>query len=186
MSNVTPLDSSNALTGFAGSEAGAGPTGTLGFTVGRMMTDNISIEMLGIYPSSHHIRGNKGGINGLDVGSVDIFPPTFHVNYYLNPKSDLRYRVGAGFSTVFFLNKKVAAPTKAALGATTELEVNDTIGIAGNVGVDYDINDNWMMSLGVWYSHFSADATLKTGTTSRHIDIDLNPIVGLFGVGYKF
>jgi outer membrane protein len=186
VSTVSPMDDSNELTGFAGSEVGVGSATTMGFTIGKMLTDNISLEMLGVYPSSHSIKGKSGAIAGLAVGDVQVFPPTFHANYYFNPQSDFRVRVGAGFSTVFYLDPDVAGPTKAVLGTNTELEIDHTIGLAANVGLDYDITENFMLSMGVWYVDFDADATLTTGATSRNVDIEVDPIVTLFGLGYRF
>jgi|SaaInl4_150m_RNA_FD_contig_21_563427_length_987_multi_13_in_0_out_0_1 outer membrane protein len=183
-SSVSPIDSSNAVTGLANSEVGVDSAMTAGFTVGMMLTDNISLEMLGIYPSNHRLIG-KGSISGIDVGEVDVFPPTFHLNYYFMPNAKLSPRIGAGFSTVFYLSPEVAGGVASTL--YSGIDVEHTIGLAANVGLDYYINDNWMLTMGVWYIDVDAEATLTNvaGGTST-VDIDVNPIATLFGIGYRF
>jgi len=64
-----------------------------------------------------------------------------------------------------------------------DLEVDDSWGWAGEIGLDYDLGNDWLISGQVWYMRFETTANLK-GVT--RFGLDINPWVVIIGAGKKF
>ncbi len=186
---VEPNDDSGNVTGVAGSAVGVDGAGTLGFTIGRMITDNVSFEMFGIYPSNHDLVG-EGTLStaGLtDIGEVDVFPPTFSFNYYVYPTPQVAAHIGVGVSGVFYFNPELSGTAKNALGNNSDLDIDNTVGFGGNIGVDFKMTDKLLLSLAVIYSDFDADATIKnTNAGNLSVDVEVDPVVGFVALGTTF
>ena len=183
---IEPNDSSDDVQGIPGTEVGVDNNVTLGFTIGYMVTSNIAVELLGVTPSNHDLRGREG-IGALNkIGEVDVFPPTLCLQYHLGSSSTIQPYVGAGINYTHFSNEDSSASLDTALGGSTDLDVDDSWGLAAQVGVDVSINDSWLINAAVWYVDIDADATLSTGGVDRDVDIDIDPWVFFIGIGKKF
>lgn len=186
---ISPNDDSGVLTGFPGSGVSVDDSSTFAFTAGYMFTDSVSLELLGIWPANHDVDG-EGVLPGLgvsDVGELDVFPPTLSLNYYFMPGSKWRPHIGAGINYTTYFDVSASGQARAALGGRTDLDVDDSWGLALNAGLDYLVNDRFFLSGGLWYIDMSADATL-TGTVAGNlpVDIDVDPFVFMLGGGVRF
>lgn len=149
----------------------------LGATFVYMHNNNIGFEILAATPFSHDIS-----VNGLGkIGETQQLPPTFSVQYYFTPEAKLRPYVGAGINYTTFFNTKATLTTPVDLQG--DLDLDDSFGLAAQVGVDYDINEKWFVSADVRYINIETKATNSVAGT---VDVDINPTVFSFGVGYKF
>ena len=112
---ISPNDDSDAITGVPGSEIGVDDAATFGFTVGYMFTNNVSVELLGIWPANHDLEG-EGTLPGLginDVGELDIWTPTVSVNYYFMQGSKFRPHIGAGLTYTTYMDEEVSGQARA-------------------------------------------------------------------------
>lgn len=186
--HVAPIDDSSNVGSTAGSGVGVDSAATLGFTVGRMMTDNLAVELFGIIPSNHDLEGEGTVSSYGNFGDVDVFPPTLSLNYYFMTKSNIRPHVGLGISGTLYWNAELTDGFKTnTLGdSNAELDVDNTVGFGGNIGVDIDITDKMMFSLSLIYINLDADATITTKGTEIGVDIDVNPLVSFAAIGVKF
>lgn len=183
---IEPNDSSSDVEGIPNSGVRVDNDLTLGFTIGYMLTSKFAIELLGVTPSNHDLRG-KGSIGSLGkIADVDVFPPTLSLQYHFTDSGQLHPYIGAGINYTHFPDENVSASTEAALGGRTSLDVDDSWGLAAQAGIDYSMGDNWLMNAAVWYVDIDADATLTTGTVDRDVDIDIDPWVFFVGIGKKF
>ena len=183
---IEPDDSSDDVEGIPGAEVGVDNNMTFGFTIGYMLTSNIGIELLGVTPTPHNLRG-RGSIGALSrIGEVDVFPPTLSLQYHIGNSSSIQPYIGAGINYTHFSNEDTSTSLETALGGSTDLEVDDSWGLAAQVGVDISINDSWLVNAAVWYVDIDADATLSTGAVDRDVDIDIDPWVFFIGIGKKF
>lgn len=183
---IEPNDSSDDVEGIPGTEVAVDNNVTLGFTIGYMLTSNIGIELLGVTPSPHDLRGRQG-IGALNkIGEVDVFPPTLCLQYHIGNSSTIQPYIGAGINYTHFSNEDTSSSLETALGGSTDLDVDDSWGLAAQVGVDVSINDSWLVNAAVWYVDIDADATLSTGAVNRDVDIDIDPWVFFIGIGKKF
>ena len=185
---IEPTDNTNdEVDGIPDSDVRVDNDFTLGFTIGYMLTDNFAIELLGVTPGQHDLQG-AGSIGGLgEIGSVDVFPPTLSLQYHLNTSSRFKPFVGIGLNYTHFRNERASSSLEAALGGETDIDIDDSFGIAGHVGVDYAIDDSWLVNATVWYIDIEAEAELSTaGAGDRDVDIDIDPWVFLLSIGKTF
>ncbi|WP_114765824.1 OmpW family outer membrane protein [Vibrio rhodolitus] len=144
----------------------------LGLTFGYMFTDNVSFEVLAASPFKHDISVQGAG----KAGETKHLPPTFMLQYYFGTaESDFRPYVGAGINYTFFFDEK--------LDSGASLSLDDSWGLAANVGLDYMLNDDWFVGGSIWYADIDTTATIG-GTTN--VDVEIDPWVLMISGGYKF
>ncbi len=69
----------------------------------------------------------------------------------------------------------------------TKIKLDNSLGLAAQVGVDYQINKKWFLNASAMYADISTEATLTgPGATTLNVDYDLDPMVYRVNVGYKF
>ena len=174
---VSPNDSSGDVLGSSALEFSVDSNTQLGLTLGYMFTDNISFEVLAATPFSHNISATGLG----EIADTKHLPPTFMVQYYFGTaESDFRPYVGAGINyTVFFdEGSKIAG--------LSDVSLDDSWGLAANVGMDYMINDDWFLNASVWYADIGTTAKYNLGGTNYSTDVDIDPWVFMIGGGYNF
>ncbi|AQM69684.1 outer membrane protein OmpW [Vibrio campbellii] len=154
----------------------------LGLTFGYMFTDNISLEVLAATPFSHDISTD---LVGKDIGSTKHLPPTVMVQYYFgDSQSKFRPYVGAGLNYTIFFDEGFNSTGKGA--GLSDLKLDDSFGLAANVGVDYMINDKWFLNASAWYANIETEATYKAAGAKQKTDVEINPWVFMISGGYKF
>lgn len=174
---VYPTGESEDITAVPGAKVEADSAWSLGLSLTYMFTDNIGLGVLGAYPFTHDVKGS--GSAGLGkVAEVTQLPPTVTVQYFFNNSSPVTPFVGAGLNYTVFWDEE----TEGAL-AGTDLDLDPSWGYALEAGIDYDINDKWMVSAQVYYINIETEAD---SSAVGKFDVDVNPIAYLFTAGYKF
>ena len=193
---VDPSESSStistAATGaLAGTSAGLDSDTQLGLNIAYMVTDSIGVELLAATPFSHSITAK--GINqylpvgeSFNFGDTKHLPPTLSVQYYFGQKnSALRPYVGVGINYTIFFQESLSSYSKANLGASN-LELDDSMGLAAQAGVDYMLNDKWLINASVWHMDIDTEATFDSALGKGSVDVDIDPWAYMLSVGYKF
>lgn len=153
---VSPNDSSGDVLDTAGVKFGVDSNTQLGLTFGYMFTDNISLEVLAASPFSHNISATGLG----DIAETKHLPPTLMVQYYFGQaNSDFRPYVGAGINYTVFFDESLNQGAKD-LGLS-DLSLDDSWGLAANIGMDYMINEDWFLNASVWYADIGTTAKYK-------------------------
>ncbi|TOA51027.1 outer membrane protein OmpW [Vibrio parahaemolyticus] len=179
--SVVPNDSSDKILGSQ-EELKVDSNTQLGLTFGYMFTDNISLELLAATPFSHDISTD---LVGSDIADTKHLPPTLMVQYYFGePQSKFRPYVGAGLNYTIFFDEGFNSTGKGA--GLSDLKLDDSFGLAANVGVDYMINDQWFLNASAWYANIETEATYKAGGAKQKTDVKINPWVFMISGGYKF
>ncbi len=196
LAQVTPDSSSSLVLGVADSGVEVENNVQIGLTGTYMFTDNIGFEVLASTPFDHDIKAT-GSIAGFGkLGSAKHLPPTFSVQYYFGDKdSTIRPYVGLGVNyTTFFsedttqnLNDAVAAVTGLTV-SSTKMELDDSFGVAYEVGVDVEINKDWMFNASIWKIDIetTADINVNDGVANALVDVTIDPTVIMLGVAYTF
>ncbi|ENJ2049397.1 outer membrane protein OmpW [Vibrio parahaemolyticus] len=180
--SVVPNDSSDKILGSQ-EELKVDSNTQLGLTFGYMFTDNISLELLAATPFSHDISTDLLGLG--DIADTKHLPPTLMVQYYFGePQSKFRPYIGAGLNYTIFFDE--GFNNKAKNVGLTDLKLDDSFGLAANVGVDYMINDQWFLNASAWYANIETEATYKFGGAKQKTDVKINPWVFMISGGYKF
>ncbi|WP_429183023.1 OmpW family outer membrane protein [Aeromonas rivipollensis] len=146
----------------------------LGLTLSYMLTDNWGVELLAATPFSHSVSTPGLG----EVAKVKHLPPTLMAQYYFgDANSKVRPYVGAGINYTTFFDEE----GRGAL-AGTDVSVDSSWGLAGQVGLDMAINDHWFVNASAWLIDIDTDVHTAVGTINTSID----PVAFMFGVGYRF
>lgn len=146
----------------------------LGLTISYMLTDNWGVELLAATPFSHSVSTPGLG----EVAKVKHLPPTLMAQYYFgDANSKVRPYVGAGINYTTFFDEE----GRGAL-AGTDVSVDSSWGLAGQVGLDMAINDRWFVNASAWLIDIDTDVHTAVGTINTSID----PVAFMFGVGYRF
>jgi len=116
---------------------------------------------------------------------VKQLPPTLMAQYYFGSKQDkLRPYLGVGVNYTTFFDEKFNDTGKAA--GLSDLSLKDSWGIAGQAGLDYNLNDHWLLNMSVWWMNIETKARFNAGDTHQSIDTRIDPWVFMFGAGYRF
>lgn len=179
-------DSGNVRIGGA-AQQGTGATlnsdTQLGLNFAYMLTDKIGVELLAATPFKHDV-GTKG-LNGLNLGELKHLPPTLSVIYYpLDSKSAFKPYVGAGINYTWFFDDELSSEAEAA--GFRGLDMKDSWGLAFQAGADYMLTDNLMVNAQVRYIDIDTTGTTHAGPTKVKVDVDVDPMVYMVGLGYKF
>ncbi|MGF1699300.1 outer membrane protein OmpW [Photobacterium makurazakiensis] len=162
-------------------EFGVGSNTQLGLTFGYMLTDNISLEVLAATPFRHKVSLDATG----DIAEVEHLPPTFMLQYYfMDSGSKFRPYVGAGVNYTTFFNEEFNGTGKSV--GLSDLSLDDSWGLAANVGLDYMIDDKWFAGASIWYADISTDVKFKQDGVQKKVSTDIDPWVFMLAVGYTF
>jgi len=155
----------------------------LGLNFAYMVTDKVGIELLAATPFSHDVGVKLGG-ESAKLGSLKQLPPTLSVIYYpLDKASAFQPYVGAGINYTWFFDTKLTSEADQVFDG---LDVQDSWGLAAQVGMDYMLTDNLMLNAQVRYIDIDTTGTTYLEGTKVKVDIDVDPFVYMVGLGYKF
>ena len=156
--------------------------------VGRMITDNISVEVpigLGFKQS---IRG-AGAIAGVgEIATVRTLPITVFAQYrFFEATRRLRPYVMLGLTYAINHDEQGSAALNGVNPLNppggTQLSVKNSFGFSPGLGVSYMINERWFVDAQYAKSFLKTKATLSTGQT---IEAKINPNVYRLAVGVRF
>jgi outer membrane protein len=143
------------------------------FNISYMMTQNWSVELLAAWPFQHEIQLD----DGTPIAVTKHLPPTLSVQYHFNPQGKFQPYLGAGLNyTTFFSTHTIN------LG-DSELKLDDSFGLAGELGADIMLNDQWFLNLSLRYISIKTDARLNGGDLGS---VDISPWVYSGNVGFRF
>ena len=182
---VMPNDDSGEVEPLAntGVEVEDGTSVAITFTY--MFRDNLGFTVLGALPFEHDIKGEKD-LDGVDIATIEHLPPTFVAEYHFQPAAEVRPYVGAGINYTTFMDESADSELEALVG-DTDIDLDDSVGLAVMAGVDVDLNENWFFNASLWYIDIETDAKLETaGAGDLEVNVDIDPWVVMVGVGTQF
>ena len=117
---------------------------------------------------------------------IKHLPPTLSVQYYpMATTSAFQPYVGAGLNYTLFFDEDLTGRQKA--NGFSNLELDDSIGLAFQAGMDYMLTENVLFNAAVWYIDIDTTATAEHSALGKvKVDVDIDPFVYMVGLGYKF
>lgn len=161
----------------------------LGLTGVYMFTDNIGLELLAATPFRHKISTDntlEKALGVADIGDVKQLPPTVSVQYYFNNSTIVTPYVGLGVNYTTFFDEDVDADLEKAVGGHSKMDLDDSWGLAAQVGMDVALTENWMLNAAVWYIDIDTAAEIETPAGRIDTNVEVDPFAYMVGVGYKF
>jgi outer membrane protein len=159
-----------------------------------MFTQNWGFDILASWPFKHDVNAGitiDDGVNPAlsfsgKIAEVKHLPPTFSVQYHFLPDGTFQPYAGLGVNYTTFTSEKfvdiiVDGQNLGTLGDS--LSLDDSFGVAAQVGGDWMLNDNWLVNLDVRWISIESDMTVD-GLAIGKVKID--PWVYSLNVGYRF
>ena len=181
--NVSPNESSGEI-GDTGSEISVDDATTLEVDVTYMFTDRVGLEVIAA-TTEHDLAASAGALDGASAGSVKVLPPTAVLQFHPMPGGLFDFYLGAGINYTYFYSYDLSADL-AGLGVT-DVKFDNSIGFAGDIGFNVNLNENFHINADVKYITIGTDADIKVGSdTLDKVSVDIDPWVFGVGVGYRF
>ncbi|MFT7009398.1 MAG: outer membrane protein [Colwellia sp.] len=178
----------------------------LGLNFVYFYDSNWAVELLAATPFKHDIMVDTGA-GVVNLGETKHLPPTLSVLYYFDTNSALKPYVGLGINyTIFFEDSfnpaltgpnsptivsisdgTTVSPVGAALDAD-DLNLDNSWGLSAQVGIDYQIDENWSINASARYIDIDTKATFTAagGTVPGHVNVEIDPMVYSLMLGYTF
>lgn len=161
----------------------------LGLTATYMFSKSWGIELLAATPFSHSVKGEGVVLGGIgDIAEVDHLPPTLSAVYHFDTEGPLQPYVGLGINYTTFFSEEASSSLEAALG-NASVSLDDSWGLAGQIGLDWHLNDKWLVNASARYIDIETDATITLkdlGNAKVKTSVDIDPYVYTVAIGYKF
>ena len=144
--------------------------------VSYFFTKNIAAELVLTYPQQVNITAGSGNTN---VGKITALPPSLLAQYHFTDLGAFKPYVGLGVNYTIFGNRQ----NFPALGNSVTVN-QSSIGVVGQIGMDYMFDKNWGLNLDLKYATMSTNVTTAAGADGGKLT--LNPWMPAVGVTYKF
>jgi outer membrane protein OmpA-like peptidoglycan-associated protein/outer membrane protein W len=160
-----------------------------------MFHNNFGIELLAAWPFSHGIDLKPYAGGRTRVAYTDHLPPTLSLVWRpYDAKATLQPYVGVGANYTMFSDTYFRADALSAAGLPprTKLNLDDSFGVAGVVGLDFFPGDEkkWFANVQVRYIQIETDAEVDLGIRpGGRLDlgtVDINPFVYGVHFGRRF
>ena len=161
----------------------------LGLNFAYMLTDHWGVELLAATPFKHDvsIQGTSLAAANGKLGSFKHLPPTLSAVYYpLDANNKFQPYAGLGVNYTWFFDESVSGRAKQA--GFKGLDVKNSWGWAAQLGADYMLTDKLMLNAQIRYIDIDTDAYVKhpgLGVKAK-VNVDVEPLVYMVGLGYKF
>lgn len=176
-----------------GGDVNVGSDTQLGLTFAYMLQDHLGLELLAATPFTHEVKMKNSELgaplNG-KIADVSHLPPTLSLQYYpMDPASKFQPYAGIGVNYTVFFDEDLSSQYEA-LGFSN-LDLESSWGVAGQLGMDYLVTDNILLNAAVWYIDIDTKATMDGPSAlapglKTSVDVNIDPWVYMVGVGYKF
>ncbi|MEA1787444.1 OmpW family outer membrane protein [Arenibacter sp. GZD96] len=175
---ITPDESADieAIGGDVAIETAVVPE--LDFTY--FITKNWALELI-LATSNHDVKAVNTAAGTIELGDVWLLPPTLTVQYHFTG-GVLKPYLGAGLNYTIFYGADEGP-------VADDVEYDNSVGIAFQAGVDFNLSDRWFLNLDIKKIFINTDATVNATTAlgaTVGADVDIDPLVLGFGVGYRF
>lgn len=138
------------------------------------ITDNIAVELIAAV--TKHDMSLKSP--DLDLGDVWLLPPTLTLQYHFMPKAKFSPYIGAGINWTLFFDEQKSTDI-------TDIAYSNSVGPAFQVGLDMRIDDHWSLNIDLKKVFVQTDVTINFGGVNAK-NVDLDPWIVGFGIGYRF
>ena len=137
--------------------------------------DNVGVELLAAIPFHHDITLTDADGNKIDAKTQHL-PPTLSLQYHFDGYDlpmNVKPFVGVGINYTTFFKERIY------LGNGNDLELDDSVGVAGHVGLDIPFAPTEAFRIDARYMDIKTDASLNGNDIG---EVDISPWV--YGVAF--
>lgn len=167
----------------------------LGFSVTYMATPNWGFELLAATPFTHDLSA-KGDLAALgqtvgwdgDIGETTHLPPTLTLQWYPFADSAFQPYIGGGINFTWFYDEELSDSFTSSLGSSdSQFSLSNSFGLVGIIGADLLLGDRFLLNVSAMYADINTEAVIRgTALGDLVVDVDVNPWVYRFNLGYRF
>lgn len=179
--NVSPEVKSDTITNIQGKVSHVSKQLIPELDFSYFFTPHIAAELI-LGTARHHLIATNTIAGTVDLGKIRVLPPTLTVQYHFMPMQRFSPYIGAGINYTAFYDKSLAGANP----LITNIHYKNSIGLALQAGMDYNINSRWSINFDVKKLYIKTTATVDLGSTSVSTKVRLNPWVYGVGIGYRF
>jgi outer membrane protein len=140
-------------------------------------TDNIAVEVIAA-TTRHRITAKGTAAGDVDVGKVQLLPPTVTLQWHFMPHETFSPYLGAGVNYTWFFD------TSTPHTVVKSVSYDDGFGAVLQAGADYHLTGRWYANIDV--KHLFLNTTAKINGGAIRADVDLDPTIVGAGIGYRF
>jgi outer membrane protein len=163
---------------------------TLDIDITYMFTPNIGVELLLDLSSEHDVNSQGSTLSSLAPGNIittRVLPPALILQYHMLPQGPVRPYFGLGFNYTYFFDEDATSSLDKGLGGVSGVSLDSSFGWVGQLGVDYDMGNDWFINADLKYMAIDTTATFDSGALGHvSVDVDINPWVMGIGIGKRF
>lgn len=157
------------------------------FTLGYMLTDEVSFEFYAGLPYKHEVVGD-GSIKGVGkLGTIKQVSPTLFAQYrFLEPAAPFRPYLGLGLTYGYFYGGEGSGTLTSLTnpgGSPTRLSASAAFGLSPQLGATLALGERWFLDASVVKTFIKNKNSLSTGQTSN---TKLDPVSSNLSLGYRF
>ena len=141
--------------------------------ISYFFSPQISTELILTYPQEQTIHSSAVGG---DIGTFKHLPPTLTVQYHFMDQGAFKPYVGAGVNYTRISNVSFIPAAPATLS-------KDSVGLAFQIGADYEISKGMYLNLDVKKVQIKTDVSLS-GVKKGEFKVD--PLLVGLGIGWRF
>jgi outer membrane protein len=143
------------------------------FTAEYFLGEHLGIEVLAALPFKHDVR-----LNGAQAAEITHLPPTVSLQYHFRPQAQVSPYLGAGVNFTWIHDEESAGPI-----AGTDLDLDNSWGLALHAGLDFRLRDDWFLGADVRWMDIDTDVSVD-GVAVGTAEVD--PLVYGVYVGRRF
>ena len=93
--------------------------------------------------------------------------------------------IGVNYTTSF--STEITDALDPALGGNSELSLDDSTGIAFQLGADWKLGNNFYLNAAIWKIDIETTADISVdGADIASVDVTIDPLVAMLGIGFAF
>jgi outer membrane protein len=141
------------------------------------ITKNIAAELILAVGTRHTVTAHNTILGNVDLGKVNLLPPTLLAQWHFNPDQTFDPYLGAGVSYIRAMDNGLDLN-----GTPIRIERNSW-GPALQAGMDWNLQDRWLLNVDVKKIWFDTDVKMNGAKIDK---LDIDPWVVSVGFGKKF
>jgi outer membrane protein len=127
---------------------------------------------------------NELGLGDGKLAESKQLPPTLSVLYYFPISETIQPYVGVGLNYTVFFDEQFEGNREAQ--SFNNLSLDESFGIAAQIGMDYKLDEHWLINASVRYIDIDTEAKFDVLDLPAQVSVDIDPWVYSLMLGYKF
>lgn len=148
------------------------------FDATYFFTPNLAVET--ICCLTYHKVVGRGAIKGLDIGDTWLMPLTVMGQYHFTDFGRFKPYVGVGVNYSLYFSDDAKG------GPVSRFKIHNSVGVVGQVGFDYFIDDHWALNFDLKRIHMRPKVDVTVGGAKVNGKATVDPWLAGVGIGYRF